>query len=102
MHLHQSNSSTKFNGSCTFVVCIMLFLCVCVLVQMLGMPTTLFSLLNASDMLVEPTSEDFSLPPRVPGPGTESQPLFYIELSPNVHRPIFITSVFHPPLSLTR
>src|SRR4029078_11700723 len=102
MHLHQSNGSTKSVGSCTLVVCIMLFLCVCLLAQMLGMPITLFSLLNASDMLIEPTSEDFSLLPRAPGPGTESRPLFHTELSPNIHRPIFITAVFHPPLSLTR
>lgn len=81
----------------------MFFLCVCVLAQMLGMPITLFSLLNTSDLLIQPNSEDFSLLPGVPGPGTESRPLFHTELFPNVHRPVFITSVFHPPpLFLTR
>lgn len=76
----------------------MLFLCVCVVVQMLGAPTTLLGLLN-SDMLTEsePVSEDCSA--LTPLPELERPDLLRIlgEFRPIRHLPILITSVFHPP-----
>lgn len=72
-------------------------LCVCVLAQMLGMPMTMFGLLTSSDMLVESVSEDFSLTPVVPQPGTLGSSHIHVIFQPSLHRPVFVTSVFHPP-----
>lgn len=41
---------------------LVLFLCACVLAQMLGMPITFFSLVASSDAFTESVSEDFSFP----------------------------------------
>ena len=78
--------------------CIVLFLCVCVVSQMLGAPVTLFSLMLSSDMLTESVSEDFSLPPTVPELGIPSRLRHYQEFHPTLQLPVFVTSVFHPPL----
>lgn len=78
------------------VTALILFVCICVVSQMLGAPVTLLSLLT-SDTPVELLSEDFSIPPFTPVPGTPSRSSFYAELEPSFHIPIFSISVFHPP-----
>lgn len=80
------------------VVGFVLLLCICVVVQMLGMPATFMDLLS-SDALVkmEPVSEDHttvspsleSERPRLLPMVTESHPVRRL--------PILTTSVFHPP-----
>ncbi len=78
---------------------IMLFLCVCVLSQMLGTPITLVSLLTSADLLTESVSEeDFSIPVRDFDVGTPSQLRPHIALQPSYNPPAFQTSIFHPPV----
>lgn len=80
------------------VACVVMLLCVCVVTQMLGIPTTLIGLLN-SDMLTksEPVSEDVSA--LSPSPEAEEPDLLslFIESQPVRHFPVLLTSVFRPP-----
>ncbi|MFO0700903.1 MAG: hypothetical protein U0236_16900 [Nitrospira sp.] len=75
---------------------LILFVCVCVLLQMLGAPVTLLGLLM-SDAPVESLSEDFSIPPIMPEPGQPSQSTVSDAIQSMRQLPIFSTSVFHPP-----
>jgi hypothetical protein len=77
--------------------CMLLFLCVCVLPQMLGMPITFFSLVASSDVFTESVSEDFSFPPTVPKPRTPSVGGSSTERQSSPYLRVFVTSVFHPP-----
>lgn len=74
-------------------------LCVCVLAQMLGLPVTLLSLMNASDMLTESVCEDPSILPLVPELRPSSVLRLCIDGHPISDLPVFATSVFHPPLT---
>lgn len=77
----------------TALIC---FVCLCVLSQMLGAPVTLLNLLT-SDTPVELLSEDFSILPFTPVPGTSSRSTTHADFEPSYHIPIFSISVFHPP-----
>lgn len=77
--------------------CVILFLCICVLAQMLGMPVTLFSLVTSSDVFLESVSEDFSFPPTVLNPRASNVRSPHAELLSSINLPVLITSVFHPP-----
>ena len=79
----------------TFLVCV---LCICVLSQMLGMPVTLGSLLSSADMLSQPTAEEFSLLPATPRLDDRSRPCLMTEVQPSLRVPVFVSSVFHPPI----
>lgn len=80
------------------VACSLVLLCVCVVMQMLGTPFTLLSLLN-SDMLAEsePISEDLAA--FSPSLEPERSRLVHLltEFRPLIHLPTLLTSVFHPP-----
>lgn len=77
---------------------LVLFLCVCVLAQMLGMPITFFSLVASSDAsLMESVSEDFSFPPTIPKPTTSSAWSSNLDRQSLPYVRVFVTSVFHPP-----
>lgn len=80
------------------VGCLVVLLCVCVVTQMLGYPSTLMDLLN-SDVLTksEPVSEDasaFSLSPEPERPRFFN---FFVDYCSARHLPILLTAVFHPP-----
>jgi hypothetical protein len=81
------------------LACIVVLLCICVVMQMLGTP---FMLLNqntqdTSDVSTVSLSEGFTLLPTV----HESERLgflcFYQTFQPPVHSRIFSISIFHPP-----
>ena len=74
-------------------------LCVCVLVQMLGVPMTLLSLFTASDILTESACEDPSLLPSVPELRPSGGLYLLIDGNRTLDLPVFATSVFHPPLT---
>ena len=76
-----------------------IFLCACVLVQMLGLPVTLFNLFTFSDLLTESTCEDPSVLPSPPELRPSSALCHRIDGHPTLQFPVFVTSVFHPPLT---
>ena len=80
------------------VACLVALLCVCVVTQMLGMPTTLMDLLNSVVLTKsEPISEDLSA--LSPLAGLDRPDLFHVigEFHSVHHLPILVTTVFHPP-----
>ena len=82
-----------------FLVSVVLLLCFCIIVQMLGVPVTLLSAVVASDTLSMSVSEGFSVPPCAPqlSPVMEGLRLCDVLLKPQL--PLLPSSVFHPPVS---
>jgi hypothetical protein len=78
-------------------VSVVLFLCVCILSQMFGVPITLVGLFTSAGMLTETVSEEFSLPSTGIEPDNVGPFRFHIEFLPSHQLPVFVTSVFHPP-----
>ncbi len=80
------------------LACVVAFLCVCVIAQMLGAPFTLLNLMN-EDMFTEsePVSEDFALTPSHEPAKTRLFRLF-TEFRSTLNLSVFLTSVFRPPL----
>jgi hypothetical protein len=88
---------TLASSSCgASVVILVLFVCICVVAQMLGAPVTLIDVLTL-ELPGESVSEDFSVPPVTPEPALATQ----ARLSENVdslrYLPILTVAVFHPP-----
>ena len=79
------------------IACLVSFLCLCVVFQMLGVPVTLLALL-ASDSPIESLSEDFSILPVILEPRTFNRIALYVEFQRLVYLPIFSTAIFRPPL----
>lgn len=77
---------------------VILFLCLAVLVQMLGVPPTLLSPALSLDTLGESVLEGFSIPPTVPLVTLSSKTACVLDAHPSVHVPILASAVFHPPL----
>lgn len=75
------------------VVC----LCLCVVLQILGSPATLFSA-GMSDVLSTAHSEGFSIPPTMFVPEVMSLSYFLEDALPSFHLPVIAVSYFHPPL----
>jgi len=78
------------------VVCLISFLCLCVVFQILGVPVTLLALLT-SDSPAESLSEDFSILPILLKIRTPIRIAFHVELQRHIYLPIFSTAIFHPP-----
>lgn len=95
---HIGESTIRLFPTCTGAVILILIVCLCVVFQMLGAPVTLLGLLT-SDTPVESPSEDFSIPPSIPEPGTPNRSRFTVESQFSRHFPVFSTAVFHPPQS---
>ncbi len=90
------NMTCRFLPERTISVVLVAVVCLCVVFQMLGAPVTLLGLLT-QETPVELLSEDFSILPIAPMPGTSSAFSFHAALERSFHIPIFSTSVFHPP-----
>lgn len=80
-------------------VCLIGFLCVCVLVQMLGLPVTLLSLFTPSDLLTASTCADPLMIPSIPELHLSSPLSFCIDRYSPVRLSLLLTLVFHPPLT---
>ncbi len=78
---------------------LVIVLCVCVLVQTLGVPMTLLSLFTPTDILTESTCEDPSVLPSIPELPPSGGLCLPIDENLTLDLPVFATSVFHPPLT---
>lgn len=77
---------------------VVIFLCVCVIVQMLGVPVTLFNLANAPDTLTASVLEGYAVPPTLPELALSPESVLVTELHPPVYARIFASALFHPPV----
>ena len=88
---------TLASSSCgAGVVILVLFVCLCVVTQMLGIPVTLIDVFT-SELAGESVSEDFSVPPVTPEPALATQARLSENVDSMQYLPILAISVFHPP-----
>lgn len=80
-------------------VIVILLLCLCVVLQMLGVPVTLLSPSVTSDILGASVLEGFSLPPTLPELALLADSVLVREVHPIVHVPLLASALFHPPLA---
>jgi len=90
----------RFKESRRGKVCMamVMLLCICIMVQMLGVPVTLLNPGGAADTLAVSVSEGFSVPSSLPQlmPSVEMVPVTDAQLS--VHVPVLASVLFHPPI----
>jgi hypothetical protein len=77
---------------------LIMLLCLFVVVQMLGVPVTLLSPVEAADTLAAPVLEGFSVPPPVPKLTLSGQAESVLDSQPSVHTPVLASALFHPPV----
>lgn len=75
-----------------------MLLCVCVLVQMLGVPGTLLHPVDISDAAAASVLEGFSVPPALPQLALSSGSVLLADAHPLLHVPILASALFHPPV----
>lgn len=85
-------------GNSGSAVVAVIFLCICVFMQMLGVPVTLLSPELSPDTLGASVLEGFSVPPTVPQLTPSSETVPVTDDSPSVHVPILASVMFHPPV----
>ena len=79
-------------------VAVILFLCLAVLMQMLGVPPTLLSPALSLDTVGESVLEGFSIPPAVPLITRSPKMGSVTDAQPSVHVPILASTLFRPPV----
>jgi hypothetical protein len=79
-------------------VAVIMFLCLCVIMQMLGAPVTLLDPSLSPDTLGASVLEGFSVPPAVPQLTRSSETAPVIDAQPSVHVPLLAFALFHPPV----
>ncbi|MBA5868244.1 MAG: hypothetical protein GDA67_16235 [Nitrospira sp. CR1.3] len=80
------------------IVPLVLFLCLCVMMQMLGTPGTLLSPTLASDIWGTSVLEGFSIPPNPAQPTPSASAISATEMQTFLHVPVLASAPFHPPL----
>jgi len=96
--LHRTDNSiarTRSRGVRTVVI---LLLCLSVIMQMLGVPSTLLSPALSLDTPGESVLEGFSIPPTVPQLILSSETVPVTDAQPSVPVPILAFALFHPPV----
>ena len=80
------------------LVCVVLLLSVCVLVQVLGAPISMLDQ-STCDISRASLSEGFSLPAMVLDPEARGLPCPpHKEYQPSLHSQVLATTIFHPPV----
>lgn len=75
-----------------------MLLCLCIMVQMLGVPMTLLSPTGTVDTLAVSASEWFAVPPSIPQPTPSVEMVPVTDAPPSVHVPVLASVLFHPPV----
>jgi hypothetical protein len=88
-------AKTRSKGFRTVVI---LFLCLSVFMQMLGVPVTFLSPALSPDTLGASVLEGFSIPPTMSQLTFSAQTAPATEAQPSVHALVLASSLFHPPV----
>ena len=88
----------KDSGIPSSAVVVVLFLCVCVVLQMLGVPVTLLNPSDSSDALGGSVLEGFSVMPALPEMILFSRQGSFPNVCASAHVPILASALFHPPV----
>jgi len=78
--------------------CLILFLCLCVVLQMLGVPATLLSPVVSTDLVSSLALEGLSLPQTTLDLNVTCLSSIPSSAPLTLYLPILVSSVFHPPL----
>lgn len=84
----------KAQSLCVIVIA----LCLCVMMQMLGAPVTLLSAADISDEPIKLGLEGFSVPPALPRLAVSSGFTLVVESHPFAGVSAFASALFHPPV----
>ncbi len=79
-------------------IAVIMFLCLCVIMQMLGAPITLLAPSVFFDTLGAAVLEGFSVLPTVPQLTLSSEIVPVTDAQPSIHMPILASVLFHPPV----
>lgn len=92
----------RFRESRLLKVCMVMvgLLCLCIVVQMLGVPVTLLSPVGTVETLSASASEGFSVPSSIPQLTPAIEMVLVTDSPPSVHIPVLASTLFHPPLVL--
>jgi hypothetical protein len=92
---HNRFEESRLGKVCMAMV---MLLCLCIMVQMLGVPVTLLNPAVAADTLAVSVSEGFSVPSSLPQltPSVEMVPV--TDAQPFVHVLVLASALFHPPV----
>ena len=95
-HLRHNRFKESRRG--TVCMAMVMLLCICIMVQMLGVPVTLLNPGWAAETLAVSVSEGFSVPSSLPqlALSVEMVPVTDAQLS--VHVPVLASVLFHPPI----
>lgn len=77
---------------------LILLLCLCVLLQMLGVPATLLSPADAADALGASVLEGFSVLPALPQLELQREICSFVDVHSSMHVPVLASVPFHPPV----
>lgn len=77
---------------------LILLLCLCIVLQMLGVPATLLSPIASDDVRSASNFEGLSLPQTISYLNAGRQSIIVFPDPVTLYLPILLTSVFHPPL----
>lgn len=77
---------------------VILFLCVSVIMQMLGAPVTLLNPAETSDVLAASVLEGFSVPPALLHLTPSSEAVLVTDAQPSVYVLVLASAPFHPPV----
>ena len=91
---HNRFKESRLGNVCMAMV---ILLCICIAVQMLGVPITLLNPEGAADTLTASTFEGFSVPSSIPQlePSLETVPV--TDAQPSIPVPVLASTLFHPP-----
>jgi hypothetical protein len=92
---HQTLKRSCLGQACRSLV---MLLCICIMVQMLGVPVTLLHPAANSDALEASVLEGFSVPPSLPHLMLSSESVPLIESHPSGQAPVLASVPFHPPV----
>ncbi|WP_455371260.1 hypothetical protein [Petrachloros mirabilis] len=89
---------SKSNRVGRVVLSLVMLLCLCIVLQMLGVPTTLLSPVDAADALGASVLEGFSVLPALPQPELQIEICSVTDVHSSMHVPVLAFVHFHPPV----
>jgi hypothetical protein len=92
---HNRFEESRPGNECMAMV---VLLCLCVMVHMLGVPMTLLNPGGAADTLAASAYEGFSVPSSLPKLMPSFEMVSVTDTQPFVHMPVLASALFHPPV----
>lgn len=92
---HNRSKASCLGSPCMAMI---MLVCLCVFMQLLGMPITLLNPIDPPDNLATSFIQGFALPSPLPQLMLSVKWIPVTEVQPSVHVPILASAMFHPPV----